>query len=313
MIDPTVDKYLRGKIYKLVSDRTEDIYVGSTTEKTLAIRLCTHISGYKNNRNFTTAVELLKYDDVRIELIEIYPSTDRCMLEEREGYWVEQLKCVNHNLPGRTPDPDKYQRGKIYKLVSDQTDDIYIGSTTQTLPARLANHKGHYNSHYNSGRSGYMTSFKLLAYTDVKIVLLETYPTISEYFLLARERHWIETLTCINKNIPTQTGKEWRVKNAEHLKAYKQTNKEKFKIFDKAYRERNKEKHKEQRKKNLSIRVQCDICNADLSKGSLLSHKKLKHQEQPKKNIPIRVQCDICNLDLNKGSLLAHKKLKHPT
>jgi hypothetical protein len=36
---------------------------------------------------------------------------------------------------------NKYQRGKIYKLVSSQTDKIYIGSTIQKL--RKSNIKIH--------------------------------------------------------------------------------------------------------------------------------------------------------------------------
>ena len=32
MIDPTIDDYLQGKIYKLTSSQTTDIYIGSTVE-----------------------------------------------------------------------------------------------------------------------------------------------------------------------------------------------------------------------------------------------------------------------------------------
>ncbi len=35
MIDPTINDYLNGKIYKLVSNQTNDIYIGSTTKKYL--------------------------------------------------------------------------------------------------------------------------------------------------------------------------------------------------------------------------------------------------------------------------------------
>ena len=34
-----------------------------------------------------------------------------------------------------------YQNGKIYKIHSYQTDDIYIGSTTNTLSRRFSEHK----------------------------------------------------------------------------------------------------------------------------------------------------------------------------
>ena len=35
----------------------------------------------------------------------------------------------------------KYQKGKIYKILNNKTDKIYIGSTTSALSQRLAQHK----------------------------------------------------------------------------------------------------------------------------------------------------------------------------
>ena len=44
------------------------------------------------------------------------------------------------------PRTGNYSLGKIYKLVSDETDDIYIGSTCQRLLSkRLGQHRDHYN------------------------------------------------------------------------------------------------------------------------------------------------------------------------
>ena len=34
-----------------------------------------------------------------------------------------------------------YENGKIYKIVNDVDDDIYIGSTTQPLCKRFGDHK----------------------------------------------------------------------------------------------------------------------------------------------------------------------------
>jgi hypothetical protein len=41
------NKYQRGKIYKICSPHTEQIYIGSTTEKTLANRLAKHCAEYQ--------------------------------------------------------------------------------------------------------------------------------------------------------------------------------------------------------------------------------------------------------------------------
>ena len=41
-----------------------------------------------------------------------------------------------------------YQNGKIYKLVCDDPEKIYIGSTTQRLSARLSSHKKKKNFYF---------------------------------------------------------------------------------------------------------------------------------------------------------------------
>ena len=40
--------------------------------------------------------------------------------------------------------PD-YSKGKIYKLVSNKTNDVYIGSCLMTLSTRLSGHRGKSN------------------------------------------------------------------------------------------------------------------------------------------------------------------------
>ena len=56
----------------------------------------------------------------------------------------------------------KYQRGKIYKLISNQTDDIYYGSTIEkTLSNRLGGHRSQYKLWLNN-KSNYVTSFEII-------------------------------------------------------------------------------------------------------------------------------------------------------
>ena len=100
--------------------------------------------------------------------------------------------------------PD-YNKGKIYKLVADGTDDIYIGSTTQKLYKRLAVHKCKATNELN-----YCTSRFLFEQGNVKIILIEDYPSERKEQLIARERYCIETLPSINYIIPGRTPKENR-------------------------------------------------------------------------------------------------------
>ena len=92
--------------------------------------------------------------------------------------------------------PD-YSQAKIYKIYSNHTNKIYIGSTTlKYLSTRLAIHK------QDMKREGYScSSFKILKYSDAKIILLETYPCNSKDKLNAKEQEWVDENKdiCVNK------------------------------------------------------------------------------------------------------------------
>jgi hypothetical protein len=78
--------------------------------------------------------------------------------------------------------------GKIYKLVSKNTDMIYIGSTkTKYLKNRLNHHKHEY---YTKGME--KDSHKLLIWDDAEIILLEKYNCNSLKELRMREQEWLD-------------------------------------------------------------------------------------------------------------------------
>lgn len=100
-----MSKYENGKIYKLVNTIDDNIYVGST-HHSLIYRYQMHRSHAKgknkNNRVYRHLNEV-GFNNVRIELIEAYPCTDKKELEKRERYWIETLKpTLNKNIPSRT-------------------------------------------------------------------------------------------------------------------------------------------------------------------------------------------------------------------
>ena len=107
---------------------------------------------------------------------------------------------IKYNIVGPMNN-HKYQRGKVYKIISPHTDMIYIGSTTEpTLARRLAGHKGTYNR-YLAGNHNYVSSYEILQHPEYRIVLVESYPCDSRDKLLAREQHHIDLAgdTCVNR------------------------------------------------------------------------------------------------------------------
>jgi len=133
-----------------------------------------------------------------------------------------------------------YQQGKIYRLVCNNTNKQYIGSTTQKyLCSRLSQHKL---------QSSRCISKEIINNGNYSIILVENYPCNCKDELLKRERYFIETLQCINKRIPSRTkkegDKEYQEKNKESIKKrkaeYYQKNKEKIKQKSNDYYHMNK-------------------------------------------------------------------------
>lgn len=99
-----------------------------------------------------------------------------------------------------------YQKGKIYKIVCDETNLTYYGSTVQPLTKRLSQHRENRNK----------CNTKMMK--TMKIFLVENYPCNTVEELLSRERYYIENNECCNRCIPLRTDKEYREDNKEHLK-----------------------------------------------------------------------------------------------
>ena len=129
-----------------------------------------------------------------------------------------------------------YQRGKIYKIISNQTNDVYYGSTIEPyLTNRLSGHRTHYKCWLNGKRNN-ITSYELVNFDDAKIILVETFPCNTKDELHAREQHYIDNNDCVNKQ------KAWSgLSKAEYQKQYNGENREKILEHNKQYYEHNKE------------------------------------------------------------------------
>ena len=177
----------------------------------------------------------------------------------------------------------KYQRGKIYKIVSDDLIGVcYIGSTVQSLSNRMAGHRANYKS-YLKRNIGYTSSFELLKTGNAIIYLIEDYPCTTKTKLERREGELIRQYrfdpTCemvCNRVIAGRSGKEYRqdhkVKLNLRSKHHHQDNKVQRCLNAKKYREDNKEKIKEQRSKS----IQCPHCSRTVAYSSIARHQRSK-------------------------------------
>ena len=106
------------------------------------------------------------------------------------------------------------KQGRIYKIISDSTDKIYVGSTYTNLAQRLAQHRAQYKQYINE-KADYITSFELIKNGNCSIVLIESFECNSREQLRAREAHWIKELKdhIVNKSIPNRTSLDYYYDN----------------------------------------------------------------------------------------------------
>lgn len=156
--------------------------------------------------------------------------------------------------------PD-YQKGKIYAIRAPGTDEVYIGSTTKMLSARLADHTSQFKN-WKEGKQKY-SSFKLLSKENYYIELVENFPCNSKEELNRREGEVQRTTAnCVNEQIAGRTTTEYHFENKdirnansrdwyhrnrdavnERKRANREENREKCTRMAQSYRERNREKY----------------------------------------------------------------------
>jgi len=99
--------YQQAKIYTIRSPSTDEVYVGSTCEPTLARRMAGHRGNFKKwknkKTNYTSSFKLLELGNAYIELLENYPCGSKDELHKREGELIRgHPNCVNMCIAGRT-------------------------------------------------------------------------------------------------------------------------------------------------------------------------------------------------------------------
>ena len=123
----------------------------------------------------------------------------------------------------------EYTNGKIYQILNNVNDEVYVGSTTQPLGKRLYKHQ-----HGSKNRDNLINKLiREIGEDSIYIELIETYPCNSKEELYARGT--------LNKKIEGRTSKEWFEGNKDILKQYRENNKEHIKEVKKQYYETNKD------------------------------------------------------------------------
>jgi hypothetical protein len=107
----------------------------------------------------------------------------------------------------------QYERGKIYMIQNVLNDEVYIGSTCNSLGRRMTKHR--YDC--KKGNSPFYKMMLELGIDKFYIELIENYPCDSKQELHAREGYWIKQIGTIEQRIAGRPESEWREENKEIL------------------------------------------------------------------------------------------------
>lgn len=164
-----------------------------------------------------------------------------------------------------------YSKGKIYKIVNDENDKFYIGSTIQKLCDRMTNHRTNKKFRcaiHNLGLDLYKCS----------IILIEKYPCKDNEELRTKEREYFDKYKkeCkdlfLNIRRPIITKEEKRELHRIKSTEWNEKNKVKYNKLQ------HSEEYKKKREINTKKKITCE-CGRTITKGHLSGHKKSKiHQ-----------------------------------
>jgi adenylate kinase family enzyme len=176
-----------------------------------------------------------------------------------------------------------YTKGKIYKITNDFNDEVYIGSTCDTIVKRFSMHK----KSCLTEEKKYRPLYKLMndiGFNRFRIELICEYPCEDKYQLRQKEGEYIRTLGTLNCNIAGRSNKQYTEDNKEKIdkyhKEYRETHKKVIAERDKKYYEQNKEAILTRQKQE----VICE-CGCPISVVHLPRHRRTKKHNDLMSNI----------------------------
>ena len=91
--------------------------------------------------------------------------------------------------------------GRIYRISAPGSDRVYVGSTRNTLSARMSSHQRNLRA-WERGTYHYVSSFELVGRMGVEIDLIEENEYADMQHMRDREAYWIARLPSVNRRTP---------------------------------------------------------------------------------------------------------------
>ena len=133
-----INKYHKGKIYKLLCNLTGEVYIGSTV-----LSLKTRLNIHKSKYNFCKSKQIIERNDYKIILIKLFKCECRYDLNREEGIFIKHIPCINKQIAGRT----------IREYQYDNRDKININKKKKKIcKCGVSVSKNHWARHINDSK-----------------------------------------------------------------------------------------------------------------------------------------------------------------
>ena len=206
-----------------------------------------------------------------------------------------------------------FSKGKIYKITNDFNDDVYVGSTCDTLVKRYSYHKFSLNDTKVNKRPLY-NLMNEIGFERFRIELIENFSGNDKYQMRQREGYWIRQIGTLNMIIAGRTTKEYNDDHKDYRREYYETNKTTITQKNKEYVEKNKDVIKQYKKKytedNKNKIQDYKKTNYEINKDTILEKQKNYYQQNKAKiheKNKEKITCE-CGCEVNKCGLIKHQK-----
>lgn len=235
-----------GKIYKIVTPKSNDCYIGSTFDK-IKYRFSNHKAKYKiwKEKELKKGCSVFDFFDehgfenCKILLIKEYEVIDRKHLEVYETLWIKKLKSINIVEPSggilKNTRLEQYKQKNKAKIKQSR-EKYHIKNRERLNQKSKEYHQKNRDSRNQKNKEYYKENKE-------KIILYQ--------------KHYRKE----NKDKVRQTEKTYYLNNRELLNQKR-----------KLYREANKNKLNQKRKE----KIKCETCNIEIRKDCLKRHNKTR-------------------------------------
>ena len=199
--------------------------------------------------------------------------------------------------------------GIVYSITCRTTDEVYYGSTVQTIERRM-------NKHRSDARSDQQcTSKPIILRDNYDSRVLETHQNITKTELeKVHESKYIKNNPCVNKKVPGRTREEYRKANREELLAKKkenyEANREEILAKQKEYREDNREEILAKKKENYEANKE-KILAKNKKYREANKEKRQENYEANREEILAkqaeRITCE-CGCTVSRNCMARHRK-----